>query len=250
MSVYIYNDLGASKESVKHTVYAVSSFLPGHKIVLMDSTDLLRGDWVNDASLLVMPGGRDVFYARKLNGAGNEIISEYVENGGSYLGICAGSYYASKFIEFDKGGELEIVEARELAFFAGKAIGPVLAPYNYENNSGARAVMLSVRLPGFTEEPFDVYYNGGGYFSCNKLENAGSYLDTEVIATYEANGLPAILKINFGKGVVLLSAVHFEYAAELLNRTDENHMRILPFLQGNQHNVELCHYIFKGLLRV
>jgi glutamine amidotransferase-like uncharacterized protein len=243
MSVYIYNDLGVSKESLKHTVYSVSNFMPRHKIILLNSVDIVNYDWPSKASLLVLPGGKDVLYAKKLNGLGNEIIKDYVIKGGTYLGICAGSYYASKFVEFDKGGDLEILQSRELSFFEDKAIGPILAPYNYENNSGVRAARIILNLPFFREDPFYVYYNGGGYF-----KNAENYDNTEVIARYEANGLPAIIKVKFGKGVAILSAIHFEYSTGLFNKADEHQMRLLPFLENNFANMQFCQYLFGSFI--
>ena len=45
---------------------------------------------------------------------------EFVENGGSYLGICAGAYFACDYIEFDKNGPLEVVGPRDLKFYPGK----------------------------------------------------------------------------------------------------------------------------------
>ena len=56
----------------------------------ISSGDLRRGD----SSLLVMPGGRDLPYVESLSGLGNREISQFVKSGGSYLGICAGAYYA------------------------------------------------------------------------------------------------------------------------------------------------------------
>ena len=54
---------------------------------------------------------------------GNERIREYVSKGGKYLGICAGGYYASSYVEFEKSTTLEVLGDRELSFFPGKAIG-------------------------------------------------------------------------------------------------------------------------------
>ncbi|WP_339043947.1 BPL-N domain-containing protein [Cardinium endosymbiont of Tipula unca] len=91
-----------------------------------------------------------------------------------YLGICAGAYYGAKFVEFDKLGPLEVLEKRELAFFPNKAIGPILAQYNYENNSGIRAACI--RLVTDNEKgtkrlfrDIEVYYNGGPYFHAPQL---------------------------------------------------------------------------------
>lgn len=45
-------------------------------------------------STQVIPGGRDLPYCRDLNGYINDRIIRYVKEGGVYMGICAGAYYA------------------------------------------------------------------------------------------------------------------------------------------------------------
>lgn len=49
--------------------------------------------------------------------------AEYVEGGGSYLGLCAGAYYGCSSVEFEPGSSMEVSGDRELAFFPGAAIG-------------------------------------------------------------------------------------------------------------------------------
>lgn len=49
--------------------------------------------------------------------------AEFVTQGGSYLGLCAGAYYACARVEFEPGTPLEVVGDRELAFFPGIAQG-------------------------------------------------------------------------------------------------------------------------------
>ncbi|MEW5299670.1 MAG: hypothetical protein WDW36_002662 [Sanguina aurantia] len=70
-----------------------------------------------------MPGGADLPYCRLLNGQGNNMITEYVKGGGSYLGLCAGAYYGCSSVEFEPGSSMEVSGDRELAFFPGVAVG-------------------------------------------------------------------------------------------------------------------------------
>mgnify|MGYP001804254009 CR=1 FL=1 len=127
-TVYIYNDIGSSRDSIRHSLYTLTQIISSdYNIQTIDSAEIKRKEWVKDAALLAMPGGADIAYMEKLNGQGNNIIKEYVKNGGSYLGICAGAYYASGEVEFDKDGPLEVLGKRELAFFPGKTIGPTIA---------------------------------------------------------------------------------------------------------------------------
>lgn len=67
------------------------------------------------------------YRGKKLNGKGNKQILDFVHSGGTYVGICAGSYYGGAFCEFDRNGPLQVLGSRELGFFPGTVRGPVLA---------------------------------------------------------------------------------------------------------------------------
>lgn len=221
--VYVYQDEGVSKESLKQTILTFQTLLKKYAVVTINAQQVKEGEWTENAILFVMPGGADLPYVKKLNGKGNKVIKKYVTNGGSFLGICAGSYYGSSYVAFDKNGPLEVLGERELGFFSGSVIGPILAPYDYETYSGSRAATIHTTLPNVTKTI--VFYHGGGFF-----ENAEKYSNTEVIGTYD-NNFPAIIFINYGKGKVLLSGVHFEYDPFLLNSKDRHLQKIIAPLQ-------------------
>ncbi|KIE04942.1 Biotin-protein ligase [Candidatus Jidaibacter acanthamoeba] len=227
-TVYVYHDEGVSDESLLHTISTLKTILPSSYIVnKINANEVIEYKWTNKAALFVMPGGADLPYVKKLNGKGNKNIKNYVSNGGSYLGICAGAYYASAYVEFDQGGELEVLGDRELAFFPGKSIGSILAKYNYKNNSGSRASKLHITLDNVKETV--TYYNGGGYFA-----DANKYPNITVIGYYE-NNLPSIIHIAYEKGNVILSGVHFEYKPSLFDANDPYLKDILPALE--RHNI-------------
>ena len=143
-----------------------------------NSEEIVSGGWKDSCSLLVMPGGRDSPYVDRLRGIGNRVIRDFVRNGGSYLGICAGGYYATSFVEFAKGNPLlEVIGIRELSFFPGMAQGPSFPGFDYETNAGARAATIKLTGAGVelmqkygthgSKEDFeclDVHYNGGCHF--------------------------------------------------------------------------------------
>jgi len=223
-TIYIYQDNGVSEESVLQTITTLKPLLaPTYWVKTINANEVINGAWIKDAALFVMPGGSDLPYVRKLKGAGNQIIKEYVKKGGSYLGICAGSYYAAAYVEFDKSGGQEVLGDRELAFFPGKAIGPVLAKYHPKSNRGVVASALSLALSHIKESA--AYYNGGGYF-----EDADKFPHVTVLGYYE-NNLPSIIQIAYHKGQVILSGVHIEYDPALLNANDPHLQHIIPILQ-------------------
>ncbi len=77
------------------------------------------GSWRKQAAAIALGGGYDLGYINALGKAGMSQIQDYVREGGSYLGLCAGAYFACDYIEFDKGGPLEVVGERWLKFFPG-----------------------------------------------------------------------------------------------------------------------------------
>lgn len=71
-----------------------------------------------------------------------------MEGGGTYLGFCAGAYYACSTVQFEMGTSLEVKGQRELAFFPGVAVGSVAPGFDYRNESGAQATPLLYRRSG------------------------------------------------------------------------------------------------------
>lgn len=240
-AIYIYDDLGVSREALSQSIGLFEQTVNGHmQIKTLNALSIKQNKWTKDAALLVIPGGIASSYAQKLKGIGNQNILQYIEKGGAYLGICAGGYYGSAAIEFDKGGPLEVLSQRELQLFKGKAIGPILAPYDYRSYRGARAANLNTSFSSF-HNPC-VFYNGGGYF-----ENAAACPNTQVIASYQ-NGLPAVIKTPYGKGNVLLSGVHFEYDPYTLDSTDPYLKQILPdLLAGDRARINFAHHVLQML---
>jgi glutamine amidotransferase-like uncharacterized protein len=158
----------------------------GYNFHFIDADAIIHNKLNADA--LVMPGGADLYYCEKLNGLGNQKIKRFVENGGGYLGICAGAYYGCAGIDWNDG---EIAGPRELSFIDAHAVGPVrdfvpdldqswYAPVNLHTDMGV----------------FKTLYAAGPVFDVK---------DAEILATYD-NNRPAII----AKGSVVLSSPHIE----------------------------------------
>lgn len=166
------------------------------------TADSIAKGGLKNFSWLIMPGGRDRPYHAALQGAGNAQIRAFVEDGGTYLGICAGAYYGCRKVEFDKGFPLEVCEDRELAFFSGTAVGPAYGKgtFEYESEKGARMAKL-----GTANGMIQIYYNGGCYFE-------GDFSHVKILARYlDLPGHPpAIIECPVDKGRAILSGVHLE----------------------------------------
>ncbi|KAG0251655.1 biotin holocarboxylase synthetase [Actinomortierella ambigua] len=231
MNILVYSGEGTSRTSLAHTVNSLRALVGHHYDVMkIDAQGLLTEPWEESTSLLVMPGGRDLPYMRDLNGRVNTRIKEYVHNGGRYLGLCAGAYYASSRVVFEPQTPLEVIGDRELQFFGGECRGAVFPGFVYDSEKGANAVQIRLNKQVF--EPlrlgFDetrVYFNGGGFFVAPEQFSS----TTQVLAWYgdedqQAGGgsdtptpRAAIVACQVGRGLALLSGVHPEYDAAHLD---------------------------------
>lgn len=211
---YIYEDEGVTKHSMNQAS-AMMKRLTNYEVRSICASDVIAGEWTKDAAAFVMPGGRDVPYAEKLNGQGNENIKDFVSKGGCYIGLCAGAYYGSAEIMFDRGGSLEISGKRELAFFPGVAEGPLL-PFSYASRSGAR--ILELKTENQESPNLKSYYNGGCFFKPYECDASTSQPEFDVLArTLDEHGnKPVTVHIPYDEGHVLLSGAHIEYNADTL----------------------------------
>jgi len=233
-TLLVYNDEGVSVGGKEILPVEIQNLLDNKKVKVINiaATDILSTSWENECIALIMPGGADLPYLKKLSGLGNQKIKNYVESGGAYLGFCAGAYYASSYIEFEKGNELEVVGERELCFYPGKAIGPAYGKGKFSYNSENGAKLAKIKTPLF-DESIDIYYNGGCSFESERQDDKIS-----VLAYYEdlPNRPVAALKVNVEKGIVVLTGVHPEYPISSgINESSVNSKRedFLKFLMIN-----------------
>jgi biotin--protein ligase len=169
----------------------------------------------------VFPGGADLGYCRTLNGEGNRRISRYVNNGGSFLGFCAGGYYGSARCEFEiDDPKMAVVGDRELGFFPGICRGLAFAGFQYASEAGARAAAIKINKESFENaddsvpEHFKSYYNGGGVFvDADTLKSRG----VQILASYTEDlhvesgvSKAAVVYRKIGEGHAVLTGPHPE----------------------------------------
>jgi biotin--protein ligase len=222
----IYADKGTAPHSVNLTIKALNDIGIAANPIL--AQDVIEKKWEKDTALFIMPGGRDVFFHTFLSGPGNSKIKNFVHNGGSYLGLCAGAYYACDNIEFEKNTPLEIIGKRELGFFPNKAIGPALGigQFQYSSEIGAQAALINYSSSNINTSAY-IYYNGGCTF-----ENTHTAPSAKIIAHYHHKKKhPAILQINVGKGRAILSSVHIEYSHTHFDPSNIYLKNIIPFFK-------------------
>lgn len=223
-SISVYSDQGVDGESLKQLIRGLREL--GFASRRLSAAALINEPWEKSSKLLIVPGGRDIFYQEALQGRGTDKIRAFVEGGGSYLGICAGGYFGCSQIEFEKGQQLEVCANRSLHFYPGVAAGPAYGfnKYSYENARGAEAARISWKQGECT-----VYYNGGCAFQPVDAPHQvlSRYLDLP-------GEPPAIVETTIGQGKVILSGVHFEYASKNLKREDPFLSKIHPLLEPHE----------------
>lgn len=225
--VLIYEDEGVSRNGVRSLIASFEAERLHQKYALSTVTrEVFREpDWHREVRLLIFPGGRDLPYHRALQGPANRQIVEFVAAGGSFLGICAGGYYGSASIEFERGNRMEVVEERELKFFPGLARGPVYGQgrFRYDGDEGACIAPLKITVPFLRGGDTVAYFNGGCTFVA-----AESHPSTSVLARYaDLPGSPAaIVRCRVGAGCAVLCGVHPEYRLP----SDSDAQRLMLFV--------------------
>ena len=201
--IYIYDD---GVHSNAHVHIAIQTIYPNMPVQFCTSSMIINR-CLDNARLLVIPGGADLYNCEKLNGAGNQIIRTFVANGGAYLGICAGAYYGCSSLDWNNG---EIGGARELAFTTATATGPVYEWLEKPNAPYDGSWIYAAELKTPNGQTFLTQYNGGPVFDTTECDVIARYTELK-------NQPPAIISGDFGKGRYILSSPHIEIFGHLLD---------------------------------
>lgn len=228
-SILIYKDHGVGPiyASVLWNDIHELGYAHTYEIRWVNRDFIVNENWENQATTLIIPGGKDISYHELLKGKGNARIKAFVENGGSYLGICAGAYYGCATLEFDIGFPNEVIGNRELQFFPGMAKGPAFGngTFFYHDERTGRIAKMGL----YDNTVLASYHNGGCYFV-----DAENQKNTKIIARYlDIPGQPAaIIQCNVGKGKAILCGPHPEIGAYNLTTQDPHFLKIKPALEN------------------
>jgi biotin--protein ligase len=201
----VYSGQGACGPSVTALKKQLKLLLdPSISVVKVDGEYLRTKAWEDKTVVLVMGGGSCGYWDEELQEAGIEKIERYVKGGGRYIGICAGAYFASAESYFDMNGTI-VEKSRSLAFFPGRAIGPLADEDDYLSLRAARAAKVSYKFRGLAEDGA-LYYQGGCLFDVEEGSDA-----VEVMSTYRDLGKAAAVFCKVGKGCAFLDGTHPEF---------------------------------------
>lgn len=236
--VALYQDAGSGNGTWAEGVTAIKNMLTNLGYSYEEVNYAVFNNPAYDLSslyqIIILPGGYAQPYNQWISATGKARIRDFVSKGGGFLGICAGSYFASDRVVWEGqtyddtpegyyynafSNHHEWFYAYDLDLFSGTASGPLdsIADFSagrygmvrLEFNSTSE-VLASYKTPPFTE---NLLYFGGPYFS-----SAGWWGDTQILATYPndpnlsgpAAGQAAMIAFEYGSGRVVLSGPHPE----------------------------------------
>lgn len=166
----------------------------------------IQAGLLSNFEVLVVPGGSGSKQAEMLEETGREAVRKFVDAGGGYVGICAGSYLASSQYPWS----LNLINAR------------VWDRAHWARGTGTVTIGLSpAGLDAFDQDNavIDVYYGQGPLLVPGQHPDLPQY---EVLASYQTEvaqkgapvgamiGTHAIVRGEFGKGRVMCFSPHPE----------------------------------------
>lgn len=161
--------------------------------------------------VVTFPGGNAYGYKVGLSGSESS-IRNFISDGGSYYGICAGSYYAATSINW-----LGKNYTYPLSIFSGQDIGPISDLIAWPG--------YTLTTINFSGDPVigtfgnvNVMYYGGGYHTIptDALQGAHVYTSGK-FTTGSASGKADLIRYTYGKGRVALTTTHLETLAGSTN---------------------------------
>lgn len=207
MNILIYCGDGVSTKSFNQTTnFFQTYFSDFFDIKSIDANGLKLSPWESSCSCFVLPGGSDLFYVRDFTDHVLDRLRNWVSNGGIYIGICAGAYFASSSIEFEKNRQgYEICQQRNLGLIDVKAIGSITSDFDYGNDLCYEILKINAVKTG---DHFYAYCCGGCYFSFSELVECQPKI---VILGITEKNQPVIIQTEYGHGKIFLSGIHLEY---------------------------------------
>jgi biotin--protein ligase len=202
----VYVDQGVCIPSAKALEGQLKALLdPSIAVFEVDGEYLRTQNWEEKTVVLAMGGGSCRYWDVQLQGEGIEKIQRYVKEGGRYIGVCAGAYFACAESRFELS-DRTIEKSRPLAFFPGRALGPLVDSDDYLSLRAARAADVCFKMKG-SSEVGALYYQGGCLFDVEEDSAA-----VEIMSRYRGLGKTAAVFCKVGKGCAFLDGTHPEFA--------------------------------------
>jgi glutamine amidotransferase-like uncharacterized protein len=206
--VALYSDLGTWDESVKA---AKRMFQWMNQTVALVNSDYINNEGLDDFRILCVPGGNMHQYAQDISSKGMENIEAFIRDGGSYIGICGGAYFASEKVIW-QGDQLPM---KFLGVFLGTAEGPIHEIVPYPDYNMCKVNIMDSMHPITQSEPNSTWmlYYWGPVLLPNEDANV------TILGKYDDVDQPAMLAFDYGLGRVFLVGTHPEIEED--NERDE-----------------------------
>lgn len=192
------------------------NFDPKMKWKPMTASEIRAGK-LNDFDVVVFPGGNARDQAHDLRAAGKNALRDFVEQGGGYVGVCAGGFLATT--NTDYGISLANVKAR-VGYRYVPNEGLVSMTVRGAGEVGIQWTDEGKKLLGDLPDIKTVQFSGGPIFSNAHRRDLSPYIVlvnyTSEVSMYdfqkgEMVGTPVIVLASYGKGKVVLTSAHFEF---------------------------------------
>jgi glutamine amidotransferase-like uncharacterized protein len=211
--ILVYRDAGVCPENCAEAVGDLAAEHFG-SVKYVKASQITQAA-LKTAKIWIQPGGNAIEAAELMTAEQKALLRNFVAQGGSYLGICAGAFLADHFADdFNQVPGLGLIPGVSLDFLPGNIDDLIL-----------QVTWHSV--------PRYLYFQAGATF---KFDNSRP---VQIIARY-ADGRPAVVQFPYGKGTVVLSGPHpeapkdwktqlndfdgedFDLVTELFNRADRH----------------------------
>lgn len=220
--IFLYTDRGTWEPGVEN----LNEFLTEHNYSFENkmAVQLQAGELATEKpQLLIIPGGESWVYLDDLKESGADAIKTFVAQGGSYLGICAGAFYATSH---RKGGA-------------------ATGPYGIGLLEGTAVDDTALNYPGYIEGVMNFHWELGNPFT----QGLGSQIkmllyggpsfeysaeesqrkQVQVVQRFAHSQKISMIHFKYGRGQVFLAAPHFEIKKEV--GEEPKHDLAWPFLQ-------------------
>lgn len=203
---------------------AIKSMLEtyGYSYMSVTPDNVNQTDLSSIARVIIFGGGWAGGYITYLNSNGYKNIREFINQGGGYIGICAGAYLACDKIfwkpdTFSSGNWYDY----SLDLFAGTGWGVVPGIIDWTAPTGCRspinqgAAMTTIQIDqqffsGSSETLPILYYGGPILTPYAASQDSVKVLGKYVVPSSPADGSTAMAMASYGKGHVFLSGPHPE----------------------------------------
>jgi predicted deacylase len=182
----------------------------------------IKAGILNQFDLVIFPGGSGSKQAAALEVEGREVVKKFIDQGGGFVGICAGAYLAASNYKWSLGisNHKTFCESIDLPEIGRKSMWyrGASAPVKMELTEEGRKILGNVK------GVFDVRYHNGPIMSAMGKGGVGPFRS---LATFRSEvsrykpqegtmvNTPAIIVGEFGKGRVLCISPHPESSAQL-----------------------------------